>query len=248
MIRAIIIDDEQNGINSLKLLIEKFINGVKVIAATTDPEAGVVMVDDYHPDVVFLDINMPVISGFELLQRVNYKGFYLVFTTAHEEFALQAIKIKAIDYLLKPIDKDDLKTAVNKIRNQIQEKAQPDYAEILNKVSVASSQTRIPISSKDEIIYEQMENIIRLEADSNYTRIFLKTRSVHVVPKTLKEYEKILCEESNHFMRVHQSHIINLTQVARFIKEDGGLVVMKDNSEIPLSKQKKDEFLKWLGV
>jgi len=247
MLRAIIIDDEQSGINTLRLLIEKFVPEVKVVAETTESEKSIDLIENYRPEIVFLDINMPYMNGFDVLEKLKFKSFNLIFTTAHEEFALKAIKYNALDYLLTPIVADHLKLAVEKVKQQVQSQLIPDFTKLLDELN-KNNKTRFPISVKDGTDYVPLEDIIRLEADSNYTKIFLVNGKTGLNPKTLKEYENMLCDDGNHFMRINNSHIINLKQVSKYIKEEGGIVVTKDNARLPISKNKKDDFLKWLGI
>ncbi|MBC7864519.1 MAG: response regulator transcription factor [Bacteroidia bacterium] len=250
MLHAIVVDDEQKGINSLKLLLEKKVNDVKIVASSCNPEEGIKLIDDYRPDIVFLDINMPLMNGFGLLKKITFTNFHLIFTTAHEEYALQAIKNNALDYLLKPIDTDDLTLAIQRVRDlQNSKQNPPDVAQLLKGFEQESNR-RIAVPYKDGMVYVNASEIVRLEADSNYTRIFFEDGKVSLVPKTLKDFETALCQgiHSKKFMRVHQSHIINLQHVTRFTREEGGLIRMKDNEEIPLSKTKKEEFITWLGV
>jgi two-component system LytT family response regulator len=248
MLRAIIIDDEQKGINSLRLLMEKFVTDVKIVAESTNARLGVTLIDDYKPEIVFLDINMPHLNGFELLQKLSFRDFNLIFTTAHQEYALKAIKSKALDYLLKPIDIDDLQTALNKVRKNHQTKAQlPDLLKLLGEME-KENKLRLPINTKDGIENVNIEEIVRLEADSNYTLVHMANKTVYKVSKTLKDFESPLCFKDSMFMRIHQSHIINLKHVVKYTKGEPGLVQMKDNYRIPLSKNKKEEFLKWLGI
>lgn len=248
ILRALIIDDEKNGINSLKLLIEKFISNVKVVADTTDPAEGVELIEDFKPEIVFLDINMPVLNGFEVLQKLKHRNFNLIFTTAHEEYAIKALRENAIDYLLKPIDADDLKQAVAKAENAIKEKQQPLALDSLLNYLNGSKQQKIPFNTKDRVEYIDKKEIVRLESDSNYTTVHLADGSKIMVSKTIGEYDALLCNNEHQFMRVHQSHIVNLQHVLRYLPEDGGVVVTTNQTKLPLSKSKKDEFLNWLGL
>jgi two-component system LytT family response regulator len=249
MLRAVIIDDEQRGINTLKLLVQKFVaNDVKIVAETTEAEKGVSLIEDYKPEIVFLDINMPFLNGFQVLELLEYKGFHLIFTTAHEEFALKAIKNNALDYLLKPIVAEHLKAAVEKAKARVASKQKlPDLSKLYTELRNVNK-LRFPITNKDGTDYVFLEDIIRLEADSNYTKVFLTNGKTGLNPKTLKEYETLLCTPGSNFMRIHQSHIVNLKYVNKFIKEDNGIVVTKDNAQIPLSKHKREEFMKWLNL
>lgn len=248
MLRALIIDDEQKGINSLKLLIEKFTANVKVVAETTDPEKGVGLIEDFKPEIVFLDINMPVLNGFEVLQKLKHRNFNLIFTTAHQEFAIKALRENAIDYLLKPIDADDLKQAIAKVQKAIAEKQQPFAIDGLLNYLNGQKQNKLPFNTKDRVEYIDKKDIVRLESDSNYTTVHLADHSKIMVSKTIGEYDELLCNNEHQFMRVHQSHIVNLQHVVRYLPEDGGMVVTSTNTKLPLSKSKKDEFMNWLGL
>ncbi|MGZ3883838.1 MAG: LytR/AlgR family response regulator transcription factor [Bacteroidia bacterium] len=248
MLRAIIIDDEEDGINAIRLLTQQFVPDVKIVNSSTESSAGIELIDNYRPEVVFLDINMPFLNGFELLEKLTYRDFSLVFVTAHEEYALKAIKENAIDYLLKPIDPQELIEAIDKIKKKRETKElQSDFLGLLQAFP-KPEKTRLALPAKNGFIYAGLHQVIRLEADSNYTKVVLLDGTSHMVAKTLKEYEDILCTGDLGFMRIHQSHIVNLKNVLRYIKTDGGLVVTQDEARIPLSKQRKDEFMAWLKI
>lgn len=233
MIRALIIDDEQAGINTLSLLIARYEGSIRVVASTTIATEGIDLIEDYRPDVVFLDISMPYMSGFELLNRVSYKDFKLVFTTAHQEYAIQAIKSKAFDYLLKPIDPDDFKQC---IENLVQ---QPVAAPVK-----PASKKLVELQVRDGIIYIRQSEIIRLEASRSYTEFYLDGGIKHVASRNLKEYEAILDEKI--FYRCHNSHIINLQKVKKFVNHEGLFALMNDGSRADISKKQKDLFLERL--
>ncbi|MDP2387577.1 MAG: LytTR family DNA-binding domain-containing protein [Bacteroidota bacterium] len=249
-LRAIIIDDEIDGIKSLKLLIEKYVKGFNIIAETTNPIEGVKFIDNYRPDIVFLDINMPEMTGLELLDKINYKGFKLIFTTAHEEYALKALKLGTTDYLLKPIDSDDLISAVEKARNFINEKRNElNLNGKLGEVfSHSDKRNKILISDKEITEYCDQDDIIRVEAKSNYSLVVFKDKRTMLVSKTLKDFEKQLCSINSPFIRVHQSHIININHCVRYKREEGGVVEMLDETHVYLSTLKKDEFLKRINL
>jgi two-component system LytT family response regulator len=247
MLRAIIVDDEQRGINSIKLLVEKYVSDVKIVASTTDPQEAIGLIEDYKPEIVFLDINMPHLNGFEVLNHLAFRDFHLIFTTAHEEYALQALKKSALDYLLKPIDVDDLLIAVDKAKHRSSQKQKlPDLEKILTDMQTDNT-NRISVSTKEGVENLHTDDIIRAEASSNYAYIYTVRGEKLLVAKTLKELETVLTESRN-FMRIHQSHIINLKHTQRFIKEGHGIILMSDNFKVPVSKHKKDDFLHWLGI
>ena len=235
MLRAVIIDDELIGINTLKVLIEKNTHGVKVVAIATEPEKGIELIEDYKPDIVFLDINMPRINGFELLEAVKFKSFKLIFTTAYEEYAIKAIKNKAFDYLLKPIHIEELKTCIGAVLEHFGK----------NQAAAKSQQKNIiELSVKNGIIFIKPQEIIRLEADRSYTIFYLVNNVKHVASKSLKEYEAFLSPDL--FYRCHPSHVVNLSMVSRIISDEGLFVQMNDGSKPELLRRNKQLFLEKL--
>ena len=235
MYRAIIVDDELTGINTLKILIERYTSNIKVVATATEPENGIKLIEDYKPDIIFLDISMPRINGFDLLDKLNYKGFKLVFTTAHEEFALKAIKNKAYDYLLKPIDIDELRDCISNITADIVENKDAP------KTSLPSI---IELNVKDGILFIKPSDIIRLEASGSYTTIYLANNEKHMASKNLKDYEAQLDPSS--FYRCHTSHVVNLHKVVKLISIDGLYAKMSDDSLVEISRKNKQAFIEKL--
>lgn len=235
MLRAVIIDDELIGINTLKILIEKHTQGIKIVATATEPEKGIASIEDYRPEIVFLDVSMPKMSGFELLERLNYKNFKLVFTTAHQEYAIRAIKNGAYDYLLKPIDIEELKECVIKIKDE-----RSKIAEYVK----ANSFNIVELSVKDGIIFIKQQDIIRLEASGSYTVFYLVNNVKHIASKNLKECEPLL--DQSLFYRCHQSHIINLQKVVKMVSADGLFAQMSDGSMPEIGRKNKEVFLEKL--
>lgn len=250
VLRAVIIDDEQKGINTLKILIEKHIADLRVVAECTKAKDGVDIIENYKPEIVFLDINMPEMNGFELLEKLSWKNFNLVFTTAHQEYALKALKINAIDYLLKPIDYKELQFAVNKIKNQLAEDKNNsnafDYDKLIGTIN-QYQRKKIVINSKTGVESIDVPEIIFFEALSNYTQISLNNSRTILTSKILKEFEVQLCNGDQNFMRVHNSYIINLHKVSRYLKEDE-IIIMVNNKKIPLAKSRRDAFYDWLNL
>lgn len=250
MLRAIIIDDEEKGIDSIQLLLGRYVPEIKIVASTTEPEEAIELIENYKPEIIFLDINMPEMDGFELLDNLTWKDFNLVFTTAHQEYALKALKNNAIDYLLKPIDHNELKSAVERITKRISEQQEKfwkfNYNELVRDIQKKEKQ-RILIHTRSGVESIDLDSIIYLQADSNYTYIFLEETEKIVTTKTLKEFENQLCENGNRFMRVHNSYILNLHKVVRLIKASD-TVILKDDFKVPISKSKRDEFYKWLNI
>jgi two-component system LytT family response regulator len=246
-LRAIIIDDEETGIETLRLLIERYISDVKVVAEATHARDAIELIGNYKPEIVFLDISMPDMSGFELLEKLEWKDFSLVFTTAHREHALKALKLKAMDYLLKPVDHHDLRLAVDRIKEQLvfeQQKATVDHYTTLNSISQYAI-NRIGITSRYGVEYLDPLDIVSFESQSNYTRVSLSDGRDIVTPRTLGEFEQQLCHNSN-FMRVHHSFVINLHKVLRYVKVEDQ-IIMANSQKVPLAKSRRENFHKWLN-
>lgn len=246
LLRAIIIDDEQKGINTLKILIDKFIENVKVVAESVKASEGVILIENYKPEIVFLDINMPEMNGFELLEKLTWKKFNLVFTTAHQEYGLKALKNNAIDYLLKPIDYKDLQFAVNKIKLNTAGTFDIEYNTLINSIN-QNKKKKIIVNSKFGVVSIETKDIVCLESKSNYTQLYLNDSQTILSSKTLKEFDVQLCQPDIHFMRVHNSFVINLHKVLRYLKEPE-TIVMSNNQTIPLAKSRKDSFFEWLNI
>ncbi|MGP8217338.1 MAG: LytR/AlgR family response regulator transcription factor [Bacteroidia bacterium] len=243
MLNAIIVDDEVSAAGSLNILLGKYCPGVKVLGIANSADQAETMINTLSPNLVFLDVEMPHADGFQLLARFKQISFDVIFTTAYNEYALKAIKHNALDYLLKPIDKDELIAAVKKCEEK-KARGQVDYIKVenlLSSLAMGHKLQKLPVPTLEEILYVDMDNIIRFEADSNYTIIYLKVGKKLTSSKTLKEYELMLAGQS--FFRVHKTHCINLTQITKYIKGDGGFVVMTDGATIEVSRQKKAELL-----
>ena len=246
MLKAIIIDDEENAIRSLELIIGNYVSGLTVCGKANEPELGIELINQFKPDIVFLDIHMPSMNGFEVLEKLEHQQFQLVFTTAHQEYVLKAIKQAAAAYLLKPIDPEELQAALTRIRKKIEEKEMDQSVLKLLKEFWGFNTTRVTLPSRTKIEVVTPAEILWIEADSNDCRVALMGADSMHVSRSLKEFEAQLCLQNLYFMRIHNSFIINLNQVERFYKEDGGYVIMKDKKKIPISKQKKEEFMRTL--
>jgi two-component system, LytTR family, response regulator len=232
MLRTIIIDDEDAGIETLKILAGRNADIMRVVASSLNATEGIQLIEDYKPDVVFLDISMPEMSGFELLSRLSFRGFKLIFTTAHREYAFQAIKYKAFDYLLKPITDSEFRKCIEDLVHELQ-KTPVSYRQDPNLF--------IEIQVKDGVIYLKQKDIIRLEASRSYTEFHMDNGIKHIASKSLKDFETRLDDAV--FYRCHKSHIINLHKVQRFINHDGLYALMSDGSMPDISKNMKDGFL-----
>jgi two-component system, LytTR family, response regulator len=249
MLHAIIIDDEKDGVNTLKLLIEKFVPELKVVASSTNAIEGIDLINNYRPDIVFLDINMPILNGFQLLENLSFKTFHLVFTTAHSEYGLKALKKGAVDYLLKPVDIDDIKTTVARIKSKNTQE-QVNFESMLRYMEekIIFERFKVPLPAKNTIEYVYPNEIIYIEADMHHSKVKLINHEFVVVFKPIKDYEALLCKDEDKFIRIHNSFIINTNHIMRYLKEGGGYAVMKDSKSIPISKQKKLALLKAINL
>ena len=247
MIKALIIDDEQHCIDRLNRLLLPHKNLVEVIGAAANLKEGEKFILEAQPDLVFLDVQMKDKTGFDLLRSLPEINFAVIFTTAFEKFALQAIKFSAIDYLLKPIDADDLNMALVKLKNEVSKKITAEKIDILlqNTSHNNTAQKKLVVPTLNGYEFLDIANILRCQSDINYTTIYLTDKHKLVVAKTLKEFEEMLSDHS--FFRVHNSHLINLAYIKSYNKGKGGSVTLNDGTEIEVSYRRKEDFLKSLS-
>lgn len=238
MINVLIIDDEKRTRDLILKMIDSFGFDLNCISQGESVQSGMEAIQEHDPDLVLMDIQMPDGTGFDILNATSQRNFKVIFFTAHEEYAIKAIKHTALDYLLKPVDREELKSAIERAIEEIN-LADSNTSES-SKTPLDPHKKRLVLKTLESVFVVELENIVRCEADRNYTTFFLNTGNKIVVSKTLKEYEGIL--SCYNFLRVQQSHLINLDYVDRYDKVDGGHVVMKDNSQIPLSPSKRDQF------
>jgi two-component system, LytTR family, response regulator len=244
MKKVLIIDDENRTRQLIAKMIESFGLEVETIPEGENVQSGIAAIEKHNPDIVFLDIQMPDGTGFDVLASIPNKTFEVIFITAHEEFAIKAIKFSALDYLLKPVDTTELKAALEKALVTIEERSEPSQFDALQKNIQPSEKRRLVLKTQESVHVVELDQIIRCEADRNYTSFFLLDNKKILVSKTLKEYETLLA--GHNFLRVQQSHLVNIDYVDRYDKKNGGAVVMKDGSEVPLSPAKRDLFFKRL--
>jgi two-component system LytT family response regulator len=244
MRKALIIDDENRTRELIAKMIDSFGFDLETFPIGENVQSGIAAIESLRPDIVFLDIQMPDGTGFDLLKSVQNINFEVVFITAHEEFAIKAIKFSALDYLLKPIDPTELREATEKAMKAIEDKRDEQQFEALQNNIQPTQKKRLVLKTQESVHVVELEEIIRCEADRNYTSFFLTGGKKILVSKTLKDYEILL--SSFNFLRVQQSHLINLNFVDRYDKGNGGSVVMKDGSQVPLSPAKRDIFFKIL--
>jgi len=248
MIKAIIIDDEAHCIDRLtSLLTDEHKGSVELLGAFKSIEDGMHAIHTQHPDLVFLDVEIQDKTGFDLLKSLPEINFNVIFTTAFSQYAVQAFKFSAIDYLLKPIDSTDLYQAIDKLKNKISKDEISQKFDVLfhNLKNIQGVSKKISVPTVNGYVFLQVADIIRCHSEINYTTLFLKDKQKITVAKTLKEFEELLKEYN--FYRVHNSHLINLSYLKSYHKGKGGYAVMSDQSEIEVSTRRKEDFLKKLG-
>jgi two-component system LytT family response regulator len=248
MIRAIIIDDEQHCIDKLHNLLEQNQKSkIELLGSFKNVTDGIKAVNNLQPDLVFLDVQINNETAFDFLKKLNAINFDLIFTTAFEKYAVQAFKFSAIDYLLKPIEAEDLNRAIEKLINKISRDEIKSKVEVLfhNFLNTQSGFKKISVPTINGLVILQVSEIIRCESDVNYTNIFLRDKSHMMVAKTLKEFEEILTDYN--FFRIHNSHLVNLSHIKSYNKGKGGFVVLSDGSQIEVSTRRKELFMKRLA-
>ena len=245
MLKAVLIDDDQSNLSALTEKLVKHCPQVEIIAKCDNGQDGIKVIDNLKPDIVFLDIEMPVMNGFVMLQHLTYKNFELIFVTAYDHYAIQAIRYSALDYLVKPIEIDELKTAVAKAEaNRINRSSHLQLDLLLEQLHKKRPQ-RITIPTTDGLRFINIDDIICLEASNNYTNIYVSANQKFLVSRTLKDFEEMLPSET--FLRIHHASIINKNHVDKYIRGDGGQVVMRNGNVLDVSKRKKSDFLHAIG-
>lgn len=244
MLKAILIDDDESNLSSLSEKLAKHCPQIVIVAQCDNAEDGIKTIEGLQPDVVFLDIEMPVMNGFLMLQQLKYKNFGLIFVTAYDHYAIKAIRYSALDYLVKPVEIEELKSAVLKAETNRSNQHSQSQIELLLEHLYKKQPRRLSIPTSDGLQFINLEDIIYLEANDNYTNIYL-TRQKFLVSRTLKNFEDILPAET--FLRIHHGTIINKSYVEKYIRGDGGQVMMRNGIVLDVSKRKKSEFLQAIG-
>ncbi len=244
MIKAIIIDDESHCLATLSLLLNEYCKEVSVLEQCNSAKKGLEAIEKHKPDLVFLDIEMPSMNGFEMLEHVNHINFAIIFTTSYDQYAIKAIRFSALDYLLKPVDPTDLEMAVKKTRQQ-QLPVAEQFQMLLKQVHGRGFQFykfAVPTIEGFELI--PADQVIYFEANDNYTHIFLKNKTKVIASRILKDVEEQLSDFS-FFIRVHHSYMVNMNEVTKYIRGEGGYLVMSDGSTVNVSRSRKDALMKW---
>ena len=244
MLRAVIVDDEEKAVKSLSWELSNFDKEIEVIATFNKPEKALLYLENNAIDCLFLDIEMPTMDGFQFIDKLKKIDFAIVITTAYNEYAVEALKKEAIDYLLKPVDSDDLENCLRKVlkftQKNIQANTEEKFEEILMSFNQKFHQKKIIINTDGKLLFLDPSEILYVESDGNYSSIHTADGKKIVLTKKLKEVNELL--PSDFFFRIHNSFIINLDKIKEFYKTDG-YVIIESNHKIPVSRQRKSEFL-----
>lgn len=245
MINAIIIDDERHSCDALKMLLGKCCQQVHVAAIGYSGEEGIKRITELKPQLVFLDIEMPHMNGFQMLEQLPKIDFEIIFTTSYDQYAITAFKFSALDYLLKPVDREELEKAVQRVIKKINPPVSQQLEILLQKINQpAITVQRIALPTMQGLEFIPVESIIHCSSNNNYTEFFLTDKKKLLVSRTLKEVEDMLADHS--FLRVHNSYIVNLNAVTRYIRGEGGYLVMTDGSTIDVSRSRKEMLMQKL--
>jgi two-component system LytT family response regulator len=243
----LIIDDEQNCIESLAFDLGKYCPDVEIVETCISPKQALLSIKKYKPDLVFLDVQMPWMNGFEMLELVDEISFAIIFTTAYDQFAAKAFRLSAIDYLLKPVDAGDLKEAVKKAAEKVLQKiGAANINNLLYNFKKPEANQRIAFPGREGFEFIEAGNIIYAQAEGSYTHVFLNDKRKLIISKTLSDIEEMLPPEN--FQRIHHSTLVNLSHVTHLYKTDGGYLVLDNGEKLAVSKSKKESLMERLGL
>jgi two-component system LytT family response regulator len=247
MIKVIIVDDELGAREALAKMLEKHFKQIQVVAKADSMITAFDAITTNQPDVVFLDIEMPNGNAFDLLEKFKEINFNIIFTTAYDHYAIQAIKFSAVDYILKPIDLDELEQAIKRLEEKSGKSTALDYQYkmLLANIKPENKLKKIGIPDGDGIVFINLADIVRCESDGNYTFFILTTGKKIIASRTLGEYEQMFAGDN--FFRVHRSHLINLQHIKKYIKGEGGYIIMNDDSQVEVSRRNKTDLLEKLS-
>lgn len=244
--KAIIIDDEPNAVELLVLRLAQKCPQIEVVAQLTNSVKGVEAIKRYHPDIVFLDIEMPQLNGFQVLEAVEDIPFHLIFVTAYDKFALKAFRYSAIDYLLKPIETQELIEAVSKVERQIKtSKEQVNHFRNQYQNYHKTLPDKIALPYQNGVTFVAIKDVVYCEADNAYTKVFMNDGQYFLITKTLLSIQEVL--EEREFLRVHRQYIINLNQIKKYVKGEGNYLIMSNDKSIPIGRSQKDKLIERFG-
>ena len=242
-LRAILVDDELSSLQNLQSKLVEFCPDVEVVATAQKPEDAILFIRQHKPDVIFLDIEMPRMNGFRMLDELGELDFQIIFTTAYNHYAVDAIRISAFDYLMKPVAIKELQNALERLAKYRQTRTRDKLDVLRQSLSPNKSQEeKIAIPTNEGLEFIPIKNILHIESSSNYSKIFLTDGKNILVTKLLKDFEDIL--EPYNFFRVHNSHLINLAYIKKYIRGEGGQVEMQNGDVIDVARRKKEEFIR----
>src|SRR6188474_94293 len=247
MIRSIIIDDEKNCIDSLAFDLRRNFPQIELIEACTSPKQGLMSIRKQKPDLVFLDVQKPWMNVFEMLEMLDEIDFAIIFTTAYDQFAAKAFRLSAIDYLLKPVDLNDLKEAVKKATDKIDQKSsKANIDNLLHNINNPEAKQRVAFAGREGYEFIEIPSIVYAQAEGAYTHVFLNSKRKLIISKTLSDIEEML--PANQFQRIHHSTLVNLSHVTHFYKTDGGYIVLDSGEKLVVSKSKKEGLMERMGL
>jgi two-component system, LytTR family, response regulator len=242
-LKAILVDDELSSLQNLRHKLEEFCPDIKIAAQAQQPEEAILLIRHHKPDVIFLDIEMPRMNGFRMLDEVGEYDFDIIFTTAYNHYAVDAIRISAFDYLTKPIAIKDLQNAVERLVKQRHQATREKLDVLRQSLSDHKTQEdKIAIPTNDGMEFLPIKNIVHIESSTNYSKVFLKEGKPILVTRLLKDFEDMLLPYR--FFRIHNSHLINLNYIRKYVRGEGGQVIMQNGDAIDVARRKKEEFLK----
>lgn len=240
-IRTLIIDDETRAREAIRETLNMYAPELEIIGEADSVLSGLKLIKTTHPELVFLDIKMPDGTGFDILKRVNQSDFHVVFLTAFDEFAIKAFKFSALDYLLKPIDVDELLPAIEKVKNHLSYQ-NDQMALLLQSLNESSNNLKkVILKTSESVFLVKLDDIIRCESSGGYTKFYLSNQKPVMVSRSIKEYDEMFIDSG--FLRVHQSHLVNLQHVLRFDKTDGGSLHLSNKDNVPVSTRRRDALL-----
>lgn len=239
--KVALVDDESPMRDNLKALLHKYVSDVVVIGEASGVKSGLEMIKSLRPDVLFLDVEMKDGTGFDLLSQHGEADFRVIFVTGHDRYAIKAFKYSAVDYLLKPVDPEELKGAIEKVKVDERIAPQKSLQTLIENYTAPAQDRKILLKDSEAVYLIRVSEIVRCESSNNYTIFHLAEGKKLMITRTLKEYEKLLDDQN--FFRTHQSHLINLNFFSRYDKRDGGSIVMNSGDIVPLSTRKRDQFL-----
>jgi len=246
MITAILIDDEKHCNQTLEIEIGRHCPDVKILGSYTSGKEGLAAINSLQPNLVFLDIEMPWMNGFELLQKIEHLNFDVIFITAYDNYAIKAFRFSAIDYLLKPIQHQLLVSAIEKVKLKNNHNLPYEQLEtLLHNMKNNTENNRVVFSTSEGLEIVEIKDIVRCQSDNNYTYIYLSSGEHIFLSKTLKEVEQMI--QSSTFIRVHQSHLVNINFIKRFVKGDGGYLLLKDDKQVSVSKSRREQLMHRIG-